>query len=52
MARKSLVPHLFVTLLLVAPATVFAVDAGDNAAIAPVEGETTGTVMETAPPRQ
>jgi phospholipid-binding lipoprotein MlaA len=50
MARKSLVPHLFVALLLVAPATVFAVDAGDNAAIAPVEGETTGAVMETAPP--
>jgi phospholipid-binding lipoprotein MlaA len=49
MARKSLVPHLFVTLLLVAPATVFAVDAGDNAAIAPVEGETTGAVMETVP---
>ncbi len=50
MARKSLVPHLFVASLLVAPATVFALDAGDKATSAPVESETAGAVMETAPP--
>ena len=50
MARKSLVPHLFVTLLLVAPATVFAVDAVDNAATTPAEGEAAGAVVETVPP--
>lgn len=50
MTRKSLVPPLIVALLLVAPATVFAVDAGDNTATAPVESETAGAMVETVPP--
>ncbi|NNG46381.1 MAG: VacJ family lipoprotein [Deltaproteobacteria bacterium] len=50
MVRISLVPHLFVAFLFIAPATVFALDAGDKATSAPVEGETAGAVMETVPP--